>query len=43
VYQGTGHGIKYPLGLSPQGLYRKEYLVKISLLLLVEKAIAFLN
>jgi hypothetical protein len=31
------------LGLSPQGLFRKEYLVKISLLLLVEKPIAFLN
>jgi hypothetical protein len=31
------------LGLSPRGLFRKEYLVKISLLLLVEEAIAFLN
>jgi hypothetical protein len=31
------------LGHSPQGLFRKEYLVKISLLLLVEKAIAFLK
>ena len=34
---------KLLLGLSPQVVYRKEFLVKISLLLLAEKAIAFLD